>query len=179
MLGFSMSSSTVNSMPLVYIGFGSNIGDRLKHTQNAIDALSKTEGITLEQISSIYKTDPVGYEAQGEFLNGVVAIQTTLPPLSLLHTLKDIETAVGRQHRTRWGPREIDLDLLIYGDLCLQAAKLTVPHPEMHLRRFVLVPLAEIAPNLVHPIFQKTVQILLSRLKDDKSATKTTFTVRS
>ena len=159
-------------MHVAYIGFGSNIGDRLKHIQNALHALSKTEGITLQQISSIYKTDPVGYEAQAEFLNGVAAIQTTLPPLSLLHTLKDIEIAVGRQHRIRWGPREIDLDLLIYGDVCLQTEELVVPHPKMHLRRFVLVPLAEIAPYLVHPVFQETAHILLSRLKDDKSVLK-------
>ncbi|MDE0556486.1 MAG: 2-amino-4-hydroxy-6-hydroxymethyldihydropteridine diphosphokinase [Candidatus Poribacteria bacterium] len=137
--------------------------------QNAIHTLSKMEGIVLQEISSIYKTAPVGYEAQDEFLNGVFAIQTTLSPLSLLHTLKDIETAVGRQHRIRWGPREIDLDILIYGDLCRQTEKLVVPHPEMHLRRFVLVPLAEIASNLVHPVFQETFQTLLARLEDDKS----------
>ena len=159
-------------MHLVYIGFGSNIGDRLAHIQNAIRALSKTEGITLEKISSVYKTDPVGYETQAQFLNGVVAIQTHLPPLSLLHTLKNIETAIGRQHRIRWGPREIDLDILIYGDLCLQTEKLVIPHPEMHLRRFVLAPLAEIAPDVVHPVFQETVQTLLEHLEDDKSVRK-------
>ena len=156
-------------MHVAYIGFGSNIGDRLAHIQNAIHALSKTEGITLQKISSVYKTDPVGYEAQAEFLNGVAAIQTSLSPLSLLHILKDIETEVGRQHRIRWGPREIDLDILIYGDLCLQTEKLIIPHPEMHLRGFVLVPLAEIAPDLVHPIFQESIQTLLNRLDDDKS----------
>lgn len=159
-------------MPSVYIGFGSNIGDRLVHIQKAIHALSETEGITLEKISSVYKTDPVGYEAQAQFLNGVVAIQTHLPPLSLLHTLKNIETAIGRQHRIRWGPREIDLDILIYGDMCLQTEKLVIPHPEMHLRRFVLAPLAEIAPDVVHPVFQETVQTLLEHLEDDKSVRK-------
>ena len=159
-------------MQAVYIGFGSNIGDRLTHIQNAIHALSKTEGITLQKISAVYKTDPVGYEAQAHFLNGVAAIQTDLPPLSLLHTLKDIEIAIGRKHRIRWGPREIDLDILIYGDLCLQTEKLVIPHPEMHLRRFVLVPLAEIVPDLVHPVFQETVQILLERLEDEKSVLK-------
>ena len=167
-----MSLSTANSMPLAYIGFGSNIGDRLAHIQNAIHVLSKTEGITLQKISSVYKTAPVGYEAQAEFLNGVAAIQTSLSPLSLLHTLKDIETEVGRQHRIRWGPREIDLDILIYGDLCLQTEKLVIPHPEMHLRRFVLVPLAEIAPDVVHPVFQETVQTLLERLEDNKSVSE-------
>ena len=159
-------------MPVAYIGFGSNIGDRLAHIQNAIHALSETEGITLQKISSVYQTDPVGYEAQSQFLNGGAAIQTDLPPLFLLHALKDIETAIGRKHRIRWGPREIDLDLLIYGDLCLQTEKLVIPHPEMHLRRFVLIPLAEIAPNLVHPVFQETVQTLLERLENDKSVLK-------
>ena len=163
-------------MYAAYIGFGSNIGDRLAHIQNAICALSKAEGITLQKISSLYKTDPVGYEAQEQFLNGVAAIQTSLSPLSLLHTLKDIETAVGRQHRIRWGPREIDLDILIYGDLCLQTEKLVVPHPRMHLRSFVLVPLAEIAPNLVHPVFQESIQTLLNRLEDGKSVSKSGFT---
>ena len=160
-------------MPVAYIGFGSNIGDRLVHIQNAIYVLSKTEGITLQKISSIYKTDPVGYEAQAQFLNGVAAIQTSLSPLSLLHTLKDIETEIGRQHRIRWGPREIDLDILIYGDMCFQAEKLVIPHPEMHRRRFVLAPLVEIAPDAVHPVFQETVQTLLERLKDDTSVVKT------
>ena len=158
-----------NAMHSVYISFGSNIGDRLAHIQNAIHTLSKTEGITVKKISSIYKTDPVGYEAQAQFLNGVAAVQTDLPPLSLLRTLKDIETAIGRQHRIRLGPREIDLDILIYGHLCLQTEKLVIPHPEMHLRRFVLAPLAEIAPDLVHPVLKETIQILLDRLEDDKS----------
>ena len=160
-------------MPLVYIGFGSNIGDRLARIQNAIQVLSETEGITVEKISSIYQTAPVGYEAQAPFLNGVAAVQTDLPPLSLLSTLKDIETVVGRQHRIRWGPREIDLDILTYGDLYLQSQKLVIPHPEMHLRRFVLAPLAEIAPDLVHPVFQETVQALLEHLEDGKSVLKT------
>lgn len=160
------------TMHVAYIGFGSNIGDRLSHIQNAINTLSKTEGITLQKISSIYKTDPVGYEAQAQFLNGVAAIQTSLSPLSLLYTLKDIETVIGRKHRIRWGPREIDLDILIYGDLCVQTEKLIIPHPEMHLRGFVLVPLAEIAPNLVHPVFQESIQTLLNRFEDGESVLK-------
>ncbi len=168
-LGSAMLLSTPNFLYVAYIGFGSNIGDRLAHIQNAIRALSKTEGITLKKISSIYTTDPVGYEAQAQFLNGVAAIQTSLSPLSLLHTLKDIETTIGRKHRIRWGPREIDLDILIYEDLCVQTEKLVIPHPEMHLRGFVLVPLTEIAPNLVHPVFQESIQTLRNRLEDDKS----------
>ena len=174
-----MLLSTPNSIHLAYIGFGSNIGDRLAHIQNAIHTLSKTEGITLKEVSSIYKTDPVGYEAQAQFLNGVAAIQTSLSPLSLLHTLKEIETAVGRQHRIRWGPREIDLDILIYGDLCLRTEKLILPHPEMHLRSFVLVPLAEIAPNLVHPVFQEAIHTLLNRFEDDKTVSESGFRINT
>ena len=164
-----MLLSTPNFLYVAYIGFGSNIGDRLAHIQNAIRALSKTVGINVTAVTAIYTTAPVGYEAQAQFLNGVAAIQTSLSPLSLLHTLKDIETTIGRKHRIRWGPREIDLDILIYGDLCVQTEKLVIPHPEMHLRGFVLVPLAEIAPNLVHPVFQESIQTLRNRLEDNKS----------
>ena len=159
-------------MHLAYIGFGSNIGDRFAYIQNAIQVLAEVEEITLQKISSLYETAPVGDEAQAKFLNGVVAIKTYLSPHTLLQTLRQIETDVGRQHRTRWGPREIDLDILIYGDICLQAPNLVIPHPDMHLRRFVLIPLAEIAPDLVHPVLNETIQTMLERLADDKSVVK-------
>lgn len=159
-------------MHSVYIGFGSNIDDRLSYIQNAIHALSEAEGITLQKISSLYETEPVGYEEQAKFLNGAVAIETCLSPHTLLQTLKQIEVDVGRQHRTRWGPREIDMDILIYGNICLRSPDLIIPHPEMHLRRFVLVPLGEIASDLLHPVFNQTIQTLLERLEDDKSVVK-------
>ena len=159
-------------MHLAYIGFGSNIGDRLSYIRSAITALSEIEGITLQKISSLYETAPVGNEAQDDFLNGVVSIRTHHSPHTLLYTLKQIETNIGREHRIRWGPREIDMDILIYGDLCVETQNLTVPHPEMHLRRFVLVPLAEIAPDLVHPVFNKTIQTLLAHLEGDRSVVK-------
>lgn len=159
-------------MHLAYIGFGSNIDDRLSYIQNAIHALSEAEGITLQKISSFYETEPVGYEEQAKFLNGAVAIGTCLSPHTLLQTLKQIEADVGRQNRTRWGPREIDMDILIYGDICLRSPDLIIPHPEMHLRRFVLVPLGEIASDLLHPVFNQTIQTMLERLEDDKSVVK-------
>ena len=156
-------------MHTTYIGFGSNIGDRLAFIQKALYLLSQTEGITIKEISSLYETDPVGYEDQEKFLNGVVVIETHLSPQTLLKTLKEIEANVGRQHRTRWGPREIDLDVLIYGEMCLQTPELIIPHPEMHNRRFVLVPLVEIAPDLVHPVLNEITQSLLNRLEDHYS----------
>ncbi len=159
-------------MHLAYIGFGSNIGERLTYIQNSLYSLSVVEGITLKTISSIYKTEPVGNVAQDDFLNGVVSVETSLSPHSLLHTLKDIEISIGRKHRTRWGPREIDMDILIYDDLCLQTPDLTIPHPEMHLRRFVLTPLAEISSDLPHPVLNKSILSLLHSLKDDKSVVK-------
>lgn len=159
-------------MHLAYIGFGSNIGERLTYIQNSLHSLSGVEGITLKTISSIYKTEPVGNVAQDDFLNGVVSLETSLSPHTLLHTLKDIEISIGRQHRTHWGPREIDMDILIYNDLCLQTPDLTIPHPEMHLRRFVLAPLAEIAPNLSHPILNKSILSLLLSVNDDNSVIK-------
>ncbi len=159
-------------MHLAYIGFGSNIGDRFSFIHSAITALSEIEGITLQKISSLYETAPVGNEAQDHFLNGVVSIRTPHSPHTLLSMLKQIEINVGKEHRIRWGPREIDMDILIYDDLCVETPNLTIPHPEMHLRRFVLVPLAEIAPDLVHPIFNETIQTLLAHLEDDKSVVK-------
>lgn len=166
-------------MHLAYIGFGSNIDDRLSYIQNAIKVLSETEEITLQKVSSLYNTSPIGYEAQQDFLNGVLSIKTDLSPHDLLNTLKQIETEVGRQVRIRWGPREIDMDILIYDDVSCQTANLTVPHPEMHLRRFVLVPLAEIAPDLVHPVFDETIQTLLEHLEDDKSVVQADYTLSS
>ena len=159
-------------MHLAYIGFGSNIGDKFSYIQRAITALSEIAGITLQEVSSLYETAPVGNEAQDDFLNGVVSIRTPHSPHNLLYMLKQIETNIGREHRIRWGPREIDMDILIYDDLCVETPNLTIPHPEMHLRRFVLVPLAEIAPDLVHPIFNETIQTLLAHLEDDRSVVK-------
>ena len=154
-------------MHTTYIGFGSNIGNRLSFIRDALHVLSQTDGIIIKEISSLYETEPVGNEDQGKFLNGVVAIETHLSPQTLLTTLKVIETKVGRRHRKRWGPREIDLDVLIYGEMCLRTSELIIPHPEMHNRRFVLTPLAEIAPDVVHPVLNVTINDMLNNLVDD------------
>lgn len=159
-------------MYTAYIGFGSNIGDRLSFIEQSLHNLSQTIGIIITRISSIYETEPVGNIDQDKFLNGVVKIETHHSPQTLLNILKTIEFNIGRQHRRHWGPREIDLDLLIYSDLCIQTPELIIPHPEMHLRRFVLVPLSEIDPNFVHPVIKNTIQFLLNHLDDDYSLEK-------
>ena len=156
-------------MAHAYIGFGSNIDDRLTYITQALQLLLEGDNVSLIKVSSLYETEPVGYEEQGWFLNGVVAIETGLSVHELLPLLKEIERDVGRQHRTRWGPREVDLDLLIYDQCSINTPDLIVPHPEMHLRSFVLVPFAEIAPEVLHPILQENVQSLLANLRDDKA----------
>ena len=156
-------------MAHAYIGFGSNIDDRFNYIAQALRLLLETDDVSLIQISSLYETEPVGYEEQDWFLNGVVAIETDLPLHQLLALLKKIEREVGREHRGRWGPREIDLDLLIYDQCCINTPDLIVPHPEMHQRSFVLIPFAEIAPDILHPIFGQNIRTLLSNLNDEKA----------
>jgi 2-amino-4-hydroxy-6-hydroxymethyldihydropteridine diphosphokinase len=148
---------------VAYIGVGSNIGDRVRNISAAAHFLCSLTGITLERTSSLYETAPVG-PGQRDFINAVLKIRTSLSPVALLDALKEIEKKMGRKAGKRWGPRVIDLDLLLYGKTLVSAPGLTVPHPEMANRRFVLVPLAELAPGLVHPQLRKTVSTLLARL---------------
>ena len=156
-------------MAHAYIGFGSNIDDRLSYIAEALQMLLEADSVSLIQISSLYETEPVGYEEQDWFLNGVVAIETGLAVHQLLALLKKIEGLVGRQHRGRWRPREVDLDLLIYDQCCVDTPDLVVPHPEMHLRSFVLVPFTEIAPDVLHPVLQQDIRTLLANLNDEKN----------
>lgn len=129
-----------------FVGLGSNEGDRLENIRRAL-LLMAERGIAIETVSSLYETDPVG-PPQTDFLNAVCKIDTDLAPLDLYRALKEIEAEVGRRPGPRWGPREIDLDLLLYEDLEIDEPDLKVPHPEMKHRAFVQIPLAEIAPGL-------------------------------
>lgn len=157
--------SLLESSPIeVFLGLGSNVGDRQGHIDQALTQLDTENQIRIDSISSIIKTSPIGWTDQAQFLNGVVKIETALSPFDLLKTIKRIEIQVGRKKRRRWGPREIDLDILIYGDLVLDHPQLTIPHPEMIHRRFVLEPFSEIQPDFVHPTQNRTIRQLLLQL---------------
>jgi len=132
-----------------YIGLGSNVGDRLEYLRRALGVL-EAKGIRIVGVSSVYETDPVG-PPQPDYLNAVAEVSTALAPADVVRVLKEAETEAGRVQREHWGPREIDLDLLLYGDEAIDEEGVTVPHPELTHRAFVLVPLIEIAPWLDLP----------------------------
>ena len=145
------------SLKKAYIGIGSNLGDRLDNIKKAIALLNRHKNIKITQRSSIYETEPVGYKEQPDFLNSVVQLKTGLTPQRLLEVLKNIEKKLGRIKGIKWGPRIIDLDMLLYENKIIKRDNLTVPHPELHKRRFILAPLAEIAGGIVHPLKKKTI----------------------
>jgi 2-amino-4-hydroxy-6-hydroxymethyldihydropteridine diphosphokinase len=151
-----------------YIGLGSNVGEREENLVRAISLLDSSPGIRVLRRASLYETEPVGVEAQPWFFNTVVEVEAELAPGELLRRLKEIEKALGREDRGRWGPREIDLDLLLYGDLVMEEDGLVLPHPELHRRRFVLEPLCELAPELIHPRLGRPLRELLAGLDERK-----------
>ena len=144
----------------VYLGLGSNLGERTDNLVNAIRKLSQKTKI--EQTSSVYETEPVGYEDQPLFLNAVISLTTELEPLELLRFIKQIEVELGRRPDFRNAPRIMDIDILFYGDRILQSGELTIPHPRIAERAFVLVPLAEIAPEFIYPIATVKIDDLLA-----------------
>ncbi|MCM8774052.1 MAG: 2-amino-4-hydroxy-6-hydroxymethyldihydropteridine diphosphokinase [Candidatus Omnitrophica bacterium] len=131
----------------VFIGIGSNLGDRLKNIEEAINYLKSTEGVIVEKVSSLIETEPVGGPPQGKYLNGVIKIKTIISPYKLLEILNTIEHRLGRKRGVINGPRTLDLDILLYGDLTIQDKDLTIPHPRMWEREFVIKPLLEIEPD--------------------------------
>lgn len=151
-----------SKLATVYLALGSNLGDRQTNLEGAMKRLAQE--LVIEQTSSLYETEPVGYREQPLFLNAVCRATTNLSPFELLHLDKEIETALGRVPSFPNGPRIIDVDILLYGEEVMETAELTIPHPRLPERAFVLVPLAEIAPQLVHPILHATIRELATRV---------------
>lgn len=151
-------------MAIAYIGIGSNLGDRKANCIKAVKEIAD-RGVIVRKQSSLYETEPWGVKDQPRFINMVAEIETDIGPEELLRLLKSVEKDLGRQNTSRWGSRVIDLDILLYDDLVLAKAELQIPHPLMHQRDFVLMPLVEIAPDKIHPVLKRTIKELLSELK--------------
>ncbi|MDQ7113954.1 2-amino-4-hydroxy-6-hydroxymethyldihydropteridine diphosphokinase [Staphylococcus simulans] len=145
-------------MPDVFLGLGSNVGDRENQLKEAIRLLDEQSGIKVVKVSSFYETEPVGYVDQPDFLNLCVEIQTELSPKAVLERGLAIEQQLHRVRKERWGPRTLDIDILLYGDQIIEEQDLTIPHPRMTERAFVLIPLQEIAPNKVEPRTQTKIK---------------------
>lgn len=152
-------------MAIVHISIGSNIGDRQSNCSDAIKRM-QMKGVSIKKISSMYETEPWGMKKQPKFINMAIEAETSLLPEELLKTLKDIEKEMGRQDTVKWGPRIIDLDILFYNDIAIEMEHLQIPHPLLHKRDFVLIPLCEIAPDKLHPVLKKTIK----QLREDINA---------
>jgi len=158
-------------MPVIaYIGIGSNVGDREANCRKAIALLAEAGMVV--SVSSLYRTEPVGFHEQEDFINAVAAVETDRTPDDLLQLCHAIEDRLGRTRGQRWGPRTADLDILLYGSRVVNQPGLAIPHPRMATRRFVLAPLAEIAPDALEPRLHRTAGQLLAELNDRYSVVK-------
>jgi 2-amino-4-hydroxy-6-hydroxymethyldihydropteridine diphosphokinase len=157
---------------IAYIGIGSNLGDKVYQCETAISDILRADQNKLLAKSSLLKTKPIGYTSQDCFINGVIKIETDLEPLELLQVLKDIESRLGRKEGFRWGPRAIDLDILLFDEEEIEMEGLQIPHPRLQERQFVLIPLAEIDPEVIHPVLKKTIRELLENIKEDQGVEK-------
>lgn len=148
-------------MKTVYLSLGSNVGDRERSLQGSIDLLGEA-GLRILRSSPVYETEPLEYRAQGWFLNLVLEAESGLFPLQLLHKIQRVEKELGRRRTVAKGPRSIDIDILLFGKFVVETPELVIPHPKMHERRFVLEPMAELAPDLRHPVLRRTMRDLLA-----------------
>jgi 2-amino-4-hydroxy-6-hydroxymethyldihydropteridine diphosphokinase len=159
-------------MKTVYIGVGSNMGDPRRNCLDAIDRISGIYSCKNLSVSSLYLTEPVGTNSEDWFINCVLSASTDMPAVDFMKRLLDIESAMGRIRITRWGSRIIDLDLLLFGDDIIHEQILTVPHPMMHLRRFVMTPMVDLAPELIHPVLGITMKEIYNKISEDGQAIK-------
>jgi 2-amino-4-hydroxy-6-hydroxymethyldihydropteridine pyrophosphokinase len=164
-------------MAKIYLGLGSNRGDRLTFLKSALAGIAKLDRTSIDAVSSVYETEPVGKKDQSEFFNAVAEIESTLSPQDLLREVKRIEQDLGRKDRIRWGPREIDIDILYYDDLVLNDESIQIPHGEVLNRRFVLIPLNEIAPGFVDPVRKLSIVDLLKFCPDTCTVRRTKFSL--
>ena len=154
-----------NNLNIAFIGVGSNVGNKIKNIKSAIELINKLPEASVEKVSSIYETLPFGDVKQDNFFNTVIKISTTLNPKELFVELKSIEQKLGRIKREKWGPREIDLDILLFNDLIISDEIITLPHKGIIYRDFVMIPLIEIEPELIHPVFNKKIFEFVTELK--------------
>lgn len=159
-------------MERVHIAFGGNVGNVEENLRLALESLARLPRTCIRRVSSLYRTAPVGLTDQPDFLNGVAELETALAPRELLGELLAIEGSLGRTREVRWGPRTVDLDIVLWGQRVVDSADLEVPHPRMHERAFVLVPLAEIAPGARHPRLDRSVRELVASLPDAAEVAK-------
>jgi 2-amino-4-hydroxy-6-hydroxymethyldihydropteridine diphosphokinase len=162
------------SKGIAYIGVGSNRGNPLENCRKAIQEVASCSDVCLLACSSFYRTEPWGYADQESFINGVFKVGTGLSPHHLLSLLRRIEEKLKKNKTLKWGPRTIDLDILFFNDQVIEEANLRIPHPLLHLRRFVLEPLHEVAPSLIHPVLGRSVYELLTGLADEKGVVRIT-----
>jgi 2-amino-4-hydroxy-6-hydroxymethyldihydropteridine diphosphokinase len=165
-MGFQGSSDEGIRGIVAFIGIGANLGDPAAQCRDAVQRVGATPGVCALRCSSLYRTAPVGPEEQAWFINAVAEVRTELSPAKFFEALKAIERQMGRTDGPRWGPRMIDLDILLYGQQVVDREGLKIPHPEMHRRRFVLEPLCELASYVIHPAFGVSTRGLLDRLVD-------------
>ena len=164
----TVAVETTRKWHTAYIALGSNLGEKKNYLDVAIEELKAVKGIEIESVSDWIETEPYGYLDQPNFLNGCACLRTWLEPFALLDVLQSIEAKAGRERKIHWGPRTLDLDLLFYDDQILGTKRLIVPHPEIEKRSFVLVPMAQIAPWLRHPVSKSTIKQLLEELNAEQ-----------
>ena len=161
-----ISVKVYRSWHRAYIALGSNLGDRESYVSGAVEALRSHPLIELKKISKLFNTEPYGGVEQGDFLNGAAEIETLMDPQQLLEALHEMESAAGRDRTVRWGPRTLDLDILFYDKMVMETENLVIPHPDLENRRFVLEPMAEIAPAFRHPVTGRSIAALLRELEE-------------